>query len=311
MTIDQAADLFLLFISGRGRSKTTVNFYRRYLVEWQRGICVANLADVTPELLDEWAAGLRGERLMFPNHRRPNTPNQTRPYSPHTVAGLIGVVKTFIGFCAARGYVQSNVAAHLRKPGLSHQARNRAMRVQDLYRMLDVAGVRDRAMLLFMADTGARRGEVVGLRVGALDLDGLCGEVVGKTGRRPVEFTATTANWLRLWLTERAAIGAEGDRVFVGTFETAWQSYGQPLGNSGINAIFQRLAKRAGVTGPASPHALRHLVGQHLAGRVNLELVRLKLGHQSITTTAMYYANQDRSHVAAATQMHSLLNDYQ
>lgn len=176
MTIDQAADLFLLFISGRGRSQTTVCFYRRYLAEWRRGIGIDNLADVTPELLDEWAAGLREVRQMFPNHHRPNTAPQSRPYSPHTVAGMIGAVKSFVSFCVARGYIQCDVAAHLRKPGLSHQARNKAMRVQDLYRMLDVAGVRDRAMLLFMADTGARRGEVVGLRVGALDLDGLCGE---------------------------------------------------------------------------------------------------------------------------------------
>lgn len=213
MTIDQAADLFLLFISGRGRSQTTVCFYRRYLAEWRRGIGIDNLADVTPELLDEWAAGLREVRQMFPNHHRPNTAPQSRPYSPHTVAGMIGAVKSFVSFCVARGYIQCDVAAHLRKPGLSHQARNKAMRVQDLYRMLDVAGVRDRAMLLFMADTGARRGEVVGLRVGALDLDGLCGEVVGKTGRRPVEFTATTANWLL------TAFVAGGDRdVWLGAF---------------------------------------------------------------------------------------------
>lgn len=76
-----------------------------------------------------------------------------------------------------------------------------------------------------------------------------------------------------------------------------------------ISQIFKRLAKKAGVNGSTNPHALRHLVGQTWADNVNLELVGLKLGHQSVVTTAMYCANQDRARVKAATELHSLLNN--
>jgi integrase/recombinase XerD len=56
-----------------------------------------------------------------------------------------------------------------------------------------------------------------------------------------------------------------------------------------IQRIVQRVAKRAAITRPCSAHVLRHTFAiLALQGGVSLEAVRALLGHDHITTTAIY-----------------------
>ncbi|MCA9936814.1 MAG: tyrosine-type recombinase/integrase, partial [Anaerolineales bacterium] len=260
--------------------------------------------------LDRWAASLRDTQVVYADH--PTRKPVQRPMSDSSRLGYIQDVKALFAFCFRRGYVGRDASADLERPKISHSARNKVMPVQDLYRLLDAAQElaengkpRDLALLMFLADTGARRGEAVSLRLRNLDLEGLEAHVTGKTGERPVDFTAKTAEALRVWLAIRGELGH--DYVFTGQ---GAKNQGQPLKADAINSIFKRLGKRAGVQ-RCNPQAIRHLVGQSWTDRVNLELVRMKLGHASVTTTAMFYAHQDMERVKAATQLHSLLNSFE
>ena len=133
-------------------------------------------------------------------------------------------------------------------------------------------GDRDRAMLRFMLDSGARLGEAASLR--AWDIRAGLVRVSGKTGDRQVVISADTADALR-----RAA---NGGAVFPGQRG--------PLTASGLYQAFRRLVARARLAGwRMGPHAVRHTFATLFlkAGGSVLALQRL-LGHSRLEQSARY-----------------------
>ena len=306
MKLVEAMELYTSWLVGAGRSPRTVASYQqrfRRLLLYHEICREMDLESITPEMLDRWAASLAGDQSLFEtNEFRPTCTGRLSPASRH---GYIQAAKTFFNWCARRGYVTVNPAAYLEKPQLQHGAEEKLMSREDLYLMLKAAEshLRDLALLMFAVDTGARRGEIASLTTPGLMLDRRDAWVVGKTGRRLVDFTSKTAEVMTLWLAERPLVSH--DYVFV---SLSSNTYGQPLTVWGVYGVFKRLGRRAGVKGRFNPHALRHLVGQSWVDHVNLELTRQKLGHKSVSTTAMIYAHQDRSRLKAATTFVSLSN---
>lgn len=297
-TLGQAIDQFLLHLHAAGRSPQTIKSYRlrfRRLLAYPEFMEWQPLTAVTPEMLDRYGADLREADL-----------------SDASRLAYIQTAKTFFSFCHRRGYISRDPGVDLERPKLNHDARNRVMARQDLYRLLDLASAQARrgnprnlAILMFMADTGCRRGELTSLTMRNLRLDDLEATVTGKTGSRAVDYTDKTANVMRSWLDVRPDV--PHDFVFIGQGQ---KNDGQPLLPGALNSLFKRMGKRAGVQGRCNPQAVRHLVGQSWTDAVNLELVRMKLGHASITTTAMFYTHQDMTRVKAATALHSVINSY-
>ncbi len=313
MSLGDAMERFLTHLKAAGRSPRTLTAYRAH---WKRllqfpevGGGSKSLCEITPEMLDRWAASLQDTQMVYANH--PMRKPVERALSDSSRLGYIQDVRALFSFCFRRGYIDRDVAADLKRPKINHSARNKVMPVQDLYRLLDAAQERaeagmprDLALLMFLADTGARRGEAATLRLCNLHMEGLEAFVVGKTDERQVDYTRKTAEALRVWLAVRGQL--DHDYVFTGQGTT---NNGGPLKADAINGIMRRLGKRAGVR-RVNPQSIRHLVGQSWTDAVNLELVRMKLGHASVTTTAMFYAHQDMERVKAATQLNSLLNNY-
>jgi site-specific recombinase XerD len=190
-------------------------------------------------------------------------------------------------------HVCSQVAAIPRKRTPPPETRFMTqIEVQALFDRLDDHGrlaLRDRALLLFLYNTGARVTEAVGLRVGHLALDHPPQvRLLGKGGKwRSCPLWERTAEVLGQLLDRRQAIDVDAP-VFVA-------ANGQPMTRFGVYKRVRRLAADLSTEAAASPkrqitpHVLRHTTAVHLleAG-VEVNVIRGWLGHVSLTTTNRY-----------------------
>ena len=144
--------------------------------------------------------------------------------------------------------------------------------------------LRDRALLLFLYNSGARVQEVADLRVGNLDLGAHpVARLHGKGDKwRTCPLWAHTAEMLRQLLDADQATADAA--VFL--------AHGRPLTRSGIYKIVRRHAgaldqQRRGRH--VSPHTFRHTAAVHLleAG-VEVNVIRGWLGHADLSTTNRY-----------------------
>ena len=157
--------------------------------------------------------------------------------------------------------------------------------------------LRDRALLLFLYNTGARVGEAADLRVGHLDLgDHPRVRLHGKGDKwRTCPLWGQTAELLRSLL--RSVDGPV-------TPETAvFSAHDHPLTRFGMYKIVRRHAARFDDprTGRRiSPHIFRHTAAVHLleAG-VEVNVIRGWLGHADLTTTNRYAEINTRAKEAA------------
>jgi len=151
-------------------------------------------------------------------------------------------------------------------------------------------GTRDRALLLFMYNSGARASEAAQLTVGDLRLHST--EI-----RQPFVELHGKGNKIRfcpLWVSTARELKqltrgqADDQRVFL-------NRYGKPLTRFGIHDIVTRHVHRVIAEHPelrkkrVGPHTIRHTTATHLlrAG-VDINTIRAWLGHVSIETTNVY-----------------------
>jgi integrase/recombinase XerD len=145
-------------------------------------------------------------------------------------------------------------------------------------------GRRDHAMLHLAVQTGLRASELTGLRCRDIHLG--AGAHVSCTGkgrkRRVTPLTTETVGLLRTWLVER---GGAPDDVLFPTNRGAGLSH-DALAQRLVHYVAQcpRLAGRT-----ITPHVLRHTAAMRLlhAG-VDITVIALWLGHESIATTQIY-----------------------
>lgn len=148
---------------------------------------------------------------------------------------------------------------------------------------------RDRALLLFLYNTGARVQETADLHIGQLDLDGaLRVRLHGKGDKwRVCPLWPETARQLRNLISQLTSATPEAS-VFC-------SSRDRPLTRFGIYKIVRRHAQLLEQRGPKmharriSPHVFRHTAAVHLLeSGVEVNVIRAWLGHVSLETTNRY-----------------------
>ena len=154
-----------------------------------------------------------------------------------------------------------------------HKQIRRVLTEAEVSRLLSaVETPRDEALVLIILDCGLRLGEVAGMQRRDVMEDWVV--VRGKVGDRRVPISST----LRSKLLE------------LGNGEDIWMGKKGPLTRYGVQMVYLRLFKRAGISGPKrGPHTLRHTFATYYlrngGGTSQLQDI---MGHDSIETTMLY-----------------------
>lgn len=337
LTLFDAIERYLKAKEAAGLKARTIHIYNERLAPFAASLGrLAALSAVSPDDIDGYIVDLRRRKEKHENNRF--RPSESGGLADATINGVIGDIKAFFKWAVDRGHIDKSPAVHLKKKRESRLATDKAMAAVDLVAMLDFlelsararnwVDIRDLALLSFMADSLARRGEVASLNTNSIDfdkpfrdangLDTFQAKVSGKVGRRVVTISEQAALYVSDWLDTRPDVAPdiEGDPLFTTLCRwhrrpsggcTACKQFGRRLSAQAIYRIFDRLGKRVGIDGRVNPHSLRHLGGILYARQAGIEVAQEKLGHSTITTTRDYYVPDDMRRVHEATNILSFV----
>lgn len=291
LTLGQLVRSFLVdhLRSARGLRPSSIASYRdgirlylRFVAE-QAGAAVARLpletlsADSVLRFLDA---------LEQHRHNHPRTRN-------HRLA----ILRSFFHYVGNRVPEMLPVAEQVTRipskraapPETFHLERRDIERLFEQWPQTKRCSARDRTLLLFLYNSGARAQEAADLRAGHLDLDGPYRvRLHGKGDKwRSCPLWQETATALRALLGECARAALPDDPVFR-------SAAGRPLTRFGIYKVVRRHAAALDAESQrrgrrVTPHVLRHTTAVHLleAG-VEINVIRAWLGHARLETTNRY-----------------------
>ena len=268
-----------------------------------------NLAEKTRRTYEE-AVSLFGQFLA--ERGMPTTPaqiarghidafiaDQIARWRPNTARNRYLALKRFFDWLAAEGLTDASPMARMRPPRvpeepvpvLGDEAVKALLRACEGRLFIDR---RDAALIRLLLDSGARRSEVAGLTVEAVDLRDKTATVLGK-GRRPrtITFGARTAQALDRYLRERR-LHRDAERPEL------WLGHRGPVRSDGIADILERRCTLAGLP-RIGAHAFRHLFAHTMlsAGMQETDLMRLA-GWRSRQMVARYAASSGTDRAIAA-----------
>jgi len=289
MLLTEAIEALLISTRANGRSIETVKAYRRKLKPLVTFLGNVLVEEITTNDIRRYIAHLMDRQTRYADH--PMHKELEGGLSPSTIAGRVRAAKRLFNWLEAEGVIEINPTRRIKTPRPKQQE-PKAIDRRDFMTLLitteggSVADLRDRAILLFLADTGCRVGGLCGLRAHDLDLGAGLAMITEKGGKtRFVPFTSNTAEALRAWLEVRPQDC--GPWVFVSLSTNVKRG----LSPSGVIQMLKRRAKKAGVTGPVNPHAFRHFFArEYLLGGGDLASLADLLGHSSVEVTKSYYA---------------------
>lgn len=143
-------------------------------------------------------------------------------------------------------------------------------------------GLRDRAMLEVLYATGLRVSELIGLKLGGVNIEAGFVRCMGKGSKeRIVPLGASAADAVSEYLKSRRVKKAT-DFLFL-------NNRGGKLSRMGFWKILKGYGLQAGIKKKLTPHVLRHSFATHLLERgADLRAVQTMLGHSNISTTEIY-----------------------
>jgi integrase/recombinase XerC len=212
-------------------------------------------------------------------------------FARSTVARRLAALRSWFRYLCRQGVLTTNPAHGLRGPRLE----KRLPRVLDGEQAVALVeapategplALRDRALLEVLYSAGVRVGELAGMDLDDLDLEGGMATVRGKGRKeRLVLLGPQAVEALRAWFAVRASIGVKAatqTAVFL-------NKNGTRLTTRSIGRLVEKYVQQTGVGKEISPHSLRHTFATHLLdGGADIRAVQELLGHKSLGTTQIY-----------------------
>jgi len=221
-----------------------------------------------------------------------------RGCTPRTRNVRLAAIRAFFGFTAREEpalLVQSQIVRTIPLkrtpyPTIDYLEENEMQALLDAVGMHSRTGIRDRALLLLLYNTGARVSEVVQLALPDVRLDGVPQvKLLGKGRKtRICPLWPETAQDLRAYIPQRRPKDPAVQQLFL-------DANGHPISRFGIRHVIGKYAAQAHRTCPSiaaktvTPHTIRHTTAMHLLRSGNdVNMVSYWLGHADINTTHVY-----------------------
>lgn len=290
MKLSTAIEQLCEATAAEGRSDRTVDGYRRTLAYLQTFLGDVDVGDVTIADLRKYAADLRARSTRYEDN--PYAATQQGGLSAFSIASYLRAVKRLFNWLVQEGVLQVNPAQRLRIQ-TPQRREPKAVDLDDFRRLLeatagnDIDDVRDRALLLFLADTGARAGGVCHLRIGDIDHKRMTARLTEKGEKtRVVPLSDATVEAIEAWLAVRPEAAVDWIFVTLGT-----RSRGDRLTEDGLKEVLRRLKKQSGVTGRVNPHSFRHgFAREWIRNGGDIATLARILGHSDPAITARFYS---------------------
>jgi site-specific recombinase XerD len=212
-------------------------------------------------------------------------PSGRARYAPATINKKIKSIKAFFAWALRSRIIRENPALELRNARVPDDSRKmRMVTVEELDRLLTYcsfpARERERALVMFLGDTGVRRGGCADLTVG--DIDFPTGTVwVTEKGLKTHQVYPGDAclSALRGWLIKRGIYEADS---------YVFSRDGKHISASAIAQYFRRICIAAGI-GSRGPHEMRRFkITQMLDAGLNARTVQKAVNHANVETTLRY-----------------------
>ncbi len=217
--------------------------------------------------------------------------------SPRSIQRRLSAARTFYEFLLREGHCARNPALDVRapKPKKRLPATLDADQMGRLlaFRVDDSLSTRDKAIMELFYSSGLRLTELVGLEIGAVDLQDRTVRVLGKGSKtRIVPIGRFAIDALKKWRQERAGlVRSDVQALFVGRS-------GRPLSVRAVQLRVGAWGRRQGIGVHVHPHMFRHSFATHLLeSSGDLRGVQELLGHANIGTTQIY-THLDFQHLA-------------
>ena len=308
-SISQAVAMYLDRLKSVGKSQQTVKAYHQGINRYM-------------EILQEHGINTGGplEQLNVETYDLMLTSLQNM--APSTRKLYTSAVTAFFEYCSAMEWIDINFhqIAALRKsaaptspPRLPQFSKENIRAVLDYANTLNAApyedeldhlrDLRDRALLLSLADTGLRIHEACKLTRGAMDFNEGRAIIIGKGNKEAViRFTVRALRAIREYIQARAALdGASGKPLHA---LPVFMRHDRPLGKKSRRHQYQPLSTQTGrdivnrrvreclgeeAVGTITPHSFRHyFVTVVLNATNNMRIAQELARHSSITTTSRY-----------------------
>ncbi len=250
-----------------------LNQFKMYVEEHQEG--AFNPDEIDSSLVRSWLVCLMNAK-----------------YSPSSVNRKLSSLKSFFKYLMKQNVVSVNPLRLINGPK-NKKRLPYFIKDEDLEQLLDgdgfgddFEGIRNRAILEMLYDTGIRRSELVGIRNVDIDYDAMLLKVTGKRNKqRLIPFAKGLKDLMQAYEKTRDqefGQAREGDCFFV-------RKNGEPLSAGIVYYVVKKQLSAIPMLSKRSPHVLRHSFATSMLNNgAGLNAVKDLLGHSSLASTSVY-----------------------
>lgn len=209
--------------------------------------------------------------------------------SPATISRFIASARAFFEFCRKNGMISFDPSEALKAPKVIKKKPS-VLTETETVRLLsmpddDIKGIRDKAMLELLCDTGLRVSELLNLSVSDIDTAKRTLKVPGSRTRN-ITYDKRISRYIQDYL-DKGRKKLIGDGVDEGCLFL--NISGESMSRQGFWKLIKKYGKEAGIETELTPHVLRHSFAAHaLRSGKDLKKVQSILGHSDISTTSSY-----------------------